>query len=105
APPPAADDGLLAPRDAEEPPRVDAPEIAGAEPPVRGERVGVLRGVDVAEVALGTARQDLALVAGSGLPPVVVHEAHLHRADWAAVAVDAPGGRVARPGGGDRRKL
>ena len=62
-------------------------------------------GVEVAEEALGAARQDLALAAGRHRRAVVVDDADLGGADRAAFAVDAPRRRIVGAGGGDGREL
>src|SRR5262249_44687386 len=92
-----ADDDVLAA--AGEPPAagvVQRAEIPGPEPAVRRERIAA---VEVAEEALGAARDDLALAPGADVGAVLVDESDLVRADRPSVAVDAALGWIVRAGG------
>src|SRR5262245_43999871 len=101
----ADDDVLLAARDAEIALAVERAQVAGAEPPVGGEGVRVARAIEVAEAALRSACEDLALLPGRHRQAVVVDDPDLVGADRPALAVDATSRRVVGPGRGDRWKL
>ena len=74
----AADDDVLhAIGDREEPVRVEAALVAGAEPRAVDERLGIERRVAVADELAWSARQDLALLAGSDVDQVLVDEPDL----------------------------
>src|SRR5947208_8186259 len=79
----ADDDVLPPPGDAEVALGVERAEVAGAEPAVGREGVGVQGRVAVAEEALGAARQDLALAPGCDCRAVLVDQADLVRPDRA----------------------
>src|SRR5262245_8331485 len=101
----ADDDVLRATRDAEVALGVERSQIAGAEPAVAGEGLGVERPVEIAEEALRTAGEDLALATRRHRTIVVAHHADLDGADRATLAVDAAGRRVGRAGRRDGGKF
>src|SRR5205085_4137323 len=85
--------------------RVDGAEVAGAEPAVGGERLGVERRVPVAEEALWPAGEDLALASGRDGDPLLVDDLDLDGTDGAPLAVDPAFGRIVGAGGRDGREL
>src|SRR5262249_36554780 len=99
------DDVLPPPGDAEIAGGVEPPEVAGAEPAVRGDGLGVERGGPVAEEALVAEREALALLSDRRGRVRLVHQPKLVRADRAPLAVDATFGRVVGAGGRDGREL
>src|SRR5262249_57498801 len=74
----ADDDVLRATRDAEVALGVERSQVAGAEPAVAGEGLGVERSVEIAEEALRTAGEDLALATRRHRTIVVPHHPALH---------------------------
>ena len=93
----AADDDVLQPVDDREVLAVVHREVAGAEPAAVDERVGVERGVEVADEHLGTAGEQLARRrrAATSSERLRVDDAQLGRADQRAVGGGVAFGVVA----------
>src|SRR5690606_21320366 len=60
---------------------IDQTEVAGAEPAIGVEGVGIQGGVDVALEALRSPESQLALLADLELPFAIAHHAHLDAGD------------------------
>src|SRR5262249_58338288 len=98
-----ADDDLLEPAgDAQVSRRIDLTEVAGAEPAVDGECVGVQRRIDIADEAVRAARLDLPLGARRTRPTVLIADAHFGGRDRTAFGLAAHARRILglRGGGG-----